>query len=282
MRNLERLWQSSRGVFVVPSSLGRQKPVLPSAVEIITWLGLLAAELALVAIAVAINARNGLRSLLGHIRLEQIIAGLLLVAAAPFYVLIAIAIVVESGMPIFFWQSRLGKGGRPFNMCKFRKFGAYESPNGCPLTMANDKRLTRVGRVLEKTKLDEIPQLWNIARGEMSFVGPRPESMRFADCFTGEFERVLDYTPGILGPSQIKTRNEALLYPACCDPEQFYREVLFPVKARTDLDYYAHRTVMSDLGWIVQGAAAVVGRCTAVSVEERQQFEDALPDIRGR
>jgi hypothetical protein len=116
-----------------------------------------------------------------------------------------------------------------------------------------------VGKLLLRTKLDELPQLWNILNGEMSVVGPRPETPAFADCFGEAYGKVLDYKPGIFGPSQVFFRNEGSLYPNDRDPERFYRDVLFPLKARIDLDYFPHRTMMGDLAWIFRGMLAVFG-----------------------
>jgi len=120
--------------------------------------------------------------------------------------------------------------------------------------------MTRTGRFLERTKLDELPQLWNILRGDMSFVGPRPESMRYADLFQGEFAEVLDYLPGIFGPNQIAFRNESAMYPPDQDPEVFYETVLFPKKAKADIAYFRNASVFTDLDWIARGLwASLVG-----------------------
>ncbi|TIX44948.1 MAG: sugar transferase, partial [Mesorhizobium sp.] len=102
-------------------------------------------------------------------------------------------------------------------------------------------------------------QLWNVFRGEMAIVGPRPESLVFADCFRGSFEGILQYKPGLLGPAQVLFRNEAHFYPGSVDPLLFYREVLFPAKARLDLSYYPQRTIVSDVVWMVRGLLAVLG-----------------------
>jgi lipopolysaccharide/colanic/teichoic acid biosynthesis glycosyltransferase len=182
-----------------------------------------------------------------------------LVVLGPIMVLIAVAIVVESGFPIFFAQTRLTKGGRHFQMYKFRKFGPREGTAGLPLTLAGDDRMTRVGGILCATKLDELPQLWNVLKGDMSVVGPRPETLAFADCFVGEYRAVLDHKSGIFGPSQVMFRSEGTLYRPNSDPTVFYREVLFPMKARLDLTYFSHRTVIGDLLWIVRSVLAVLG-----------------------
>lgn len=132
-------------------------------------------------------------------------------------VLIAIAIAIESGRPVLFAQFRVGRDGRPFRMLKFRKFHR-SCHRGPPLTLADDDRMTVIGRILRGTKLDELPQFWNVLAGDMSIVGPRPEAMAFADCFAGDLARILAHKPGILGPSQVIFRNECALYPLDSDP----------------------------------------------------------------
>jgi len=173
--------------------------------------------------------------------------------------LIAIAIVLESGRPVFFSHTRLGLYGRPFRMHKFRKFRKDCSSNGLQVTLDDDARLTKVGRFLRSTKLDELPQLWNILIGDMSVIGPRPESTGYADCFKDGFEEILNYKPGLLGPTQVKFRDEAALFPATGDIDDFYRTFLFPTKARIDLDYYSARSLWGDAGWLVHGVLATIG-----------------------
>jgi lipopolysaccharide/colanic/teichoic acid biosynthesis glycosyltransferase len=184
------------------------------------------------------------------------IAGLAVLS--PLMMLIALAICIETGRPIFYSQTRIGRGGGRFRIHKFRKF-YKEIGAGSPLTVDHDPRMTPFGRVLALTKLDELPQLWNVLVGDMSIVGPRPECVDFLDCFIGSYLKVLDYTPGIFGPSQVVFRDERSLYPTNRDPIQFYRDVLFPAKARIDLSYFPHRTISSDIRWIVFGVLATVG-----------------------
>lgn len=198
---------------------------------------------------------NGIASRL----MDIVVAASALLLFAPVMMIIAFALWIEGGRPIFFSQTRIGKGRRPFSMYKFRKFSPTCGVTGCPVTIAGDDRFTAVGRILAATKLDELPQLWNVLKGDMAIVGPRPESMAFADCFRNGFERVLDHKPGLLGPSQILFRNEGALYPKDADPAGFYREVLFPEKARLDLSYFPYRTLSSDIVWIVRGGLAVIG-----------------------
>ncbi len=191
--------------------------------------------------------------------IDVVLAILGLVVLSPLLLLIMVAIVIESGFPIFFAQTRLAQGGRKFQMYKFRKFHAT-SRGGSPLTMKNDTRMTRLGAILASTKLDEMPQLFNIIRGDMAIVGPRPESLAFADDYTERELPLLDHRPGIFGPSQVAFRNECALYPEGKDPVQFYRETLFPAKAALDLAYYSQRTVSEDMMWIGRGVLAVLGK----------------------
>jgi len=179
-----------------------------------------------------------------------------LIVASPVMLFIVLLLRLEGpGNPLFA-QQRLGKHGRKFFVYKFRKFPPDWGTKGAGVTVDGDTRMTVVGRLLERSKLDELPQLINIIKGEMSFVGPRPESLRFADCFAGEFAAVLDYTPGVFGPNQSKYRNESKMYPADKDPEAFYREVLFPDKARNDIEYFRHSNCIKDIYCIIQGVVA--------------------------
>lgn len=182
-----------------------------------------------------------------------------LTVLSPVIALVSIAIVAETGRPVLFAQTRLGVGGRHFRMLKFRKFRPDTRNAGLPLTMKGDDRMSRVGRFLALSKLDELPQLVNILRGDMAVVGPRPESLELADCFTEATRPVLAYKPGIFGPSQWAFRNESALFPPDVDPIAFYRQTLFPAKAQLDLAYYPGRTLASDVKWIALCCLAILG-----------------------
>lgn len=186
------------------------------------------------------------------------VASFAIVLLSPFLIAISLAILFNSGRPILFSQIRLGQNGRPFLMYKFRKFHASCDSSGLPLTLENDPRMMKIGRFLQATKLDELPQLYNVIQGKMSLIGPRPETPVFADCFVGRFKRVLDFKPGILGPSQVLFRNESQIYTSSASPEKLYREYLFPIKANIDLDYYRRRTLIGDITWLARGIFAVV------------------------
>ena len=176
-----------------------------------------------------------------------------LVFALPVMLLIGLFVYLDSPGNVIFSQARLGRYGKPFFMHKFRKFPVDWGSTGPGVTTSGDVRMTRVGRVLERTKLDELPQLWNILKGEMSFVGPRPESLRYKELFVGKYKQVLDFVPGIFGPNQVAFRNEARLYPGDMDPDEFYQNQLFPQKAMADIDYFTRSTFFSDLAWLARG-----------------------------
>jgi lipopolysaccharide/colanic/teichoic acid biosynthesis glycosyltransferase len=186
--------------------------------------------------------------------LDIVCAGVAAFVFAPVMLIVMLAIWIESGRPILFSQLRLGQNGRPFRMYKFRKFRPDCDDHGCPLTIEGDVRLTAIGRVLAASKLDELPQLWNVLRGDMSLVGPRPESLAFTDCFRNGFEKIHEHKPGLFGPCQVMFRHESKLYPSGVAAAEFYRQVLFPAKAEIDIAYFSRRTLVSDLGWILRGA----------------------------
>ena len=185
--------------------------------------------------------------------MDVVLALVGLILAAPLIGLIALAVRLDSPGRAIFSQERLGQHGRVFRMHKFRKFPDSWGDRGAGVTVVRDARMTRLGRFLERSKFDEIPQLWNILKGEMSFVGPRPETLRFRNLFQGEFKRVHDFVPGIFGPNQVAFRNESQMYPPDRDPEAFYREELFPQKARQDMAYFSRSTAFSDSLWILRG-----------------------------
>jgi lipopolysaccharide/colanic/teichoic acid biosynthesis glycosyltransferase len=204
--------------------------------------------------------------------LDIVLAFLALIVLSPLLLATAVAIRLESKGPVIFCQTRLGIHGKPFRLYKFRKFYHDLDSNGPHVTVQDDPRLTRTGRILERTKLNELPQLFNVLKGDMSFVGPRPESLEFADSFSAEFRDVLNYVPGIFGPSQVAFRNESHFYPRGEDPERYYRAVLFPAKATVDLRYFAKATLASDLMWIARGALATFSGSFSVGREK-----DRLP-----
>ncbi len=206
--------------------------------------------------------------------LDLILASLFLVLSCPIFFIVALGVKMQDGGPVFFRQKRLGYGGRVFELIKFRKFPDLAS-QGPMVTVQGDVRMTPFGRFLEATKLDELPQLFNIFRKEMSFVGPRPESLNFRELFQGPFQELLNYHPGIFGPNQVKFRNEAMMYPADEPPEVFYRRVLFPQKAEADLAYLKKRNLLTDIYWILAGVyVSIIG-----AVDWKSFVKEKLPQL---
>jgi lipopolysaccharide/colanic/teichoic acid biosynthesis glycosyltransferase len=192
-------------------------------------------------------------------RAIDVILGLIgLIVAGPVLALISLLVWLDSPGKVIFGQERLGLHGKRFRMLKFRKFPAHWVDEGPGVTTRNDPRMGKVGAILERTKLDELPQLCNILKGEMSFVGPRPESTRFADLFGGKYADLLNYIPGLFGPSQIIFRNENERYVADEDPDSYYRRVLFPQKAEIDLAYFRESNCLKDIIFIIKGAVSTL------------------------
>lgn len=169
-----------------------------------------------------------------------------LIILSPIFALIALLIRLTSPGPVFYRARRVGQGGREFTLYKFRSMVADADRRGPGITAAGDSRVTPVGRVLRRTKLDELPQLWNVLRGDMSLVGPRPEDPRYVALYTPEQRRVLDVRPGITSLASIEYRNEeAVLHGP--DWEQHYIHEVMPAKLAIDLRYVQRATLFTDL-----------------------------------
>ena len=189
--------------------------------------------------------------------LDIFIAFFGLIILSPLLLVIGLFIRVVDGAPAIFRQKRIGRNGREFTIYKFRKFRKDIDPNSYTPAGESDPRYFPFGKILEKTKLNELPQLVNVLQGSMSIVGPRPEVPAFIHCYKGQFRRLLDFTPGIFGPSQTKFRQESALYPDEVDPVEYYESVLFPAKANIDIEYYRSATLQSDMYWVVKSILSV-------------------------
>lgn len=151
----------------------------------------------------------------------------------------------------FFIQRRVGKDGKLFKVVKIKTMRPTELP-GTTVTQRGDPRITKVGSFFRRSKIDELPQLWNVLLGQMSFVGPRPDVPGFADKLTGEEREVLKLRPGITGPATLRYRDEEELLAAQSDPEKYNREVIFPDKVRINLEYMRNWSLRKDIGYIWQ------------------------------
>jgi lipopolysaccharide/colanic/teichoic acid biosynthesis glycosyltransferase len=186
----------------------------------------------------------------GHRFLDGFLAGCGLLVLTPILALVAASIVLETGFPVLFTQDRIGRRGKPFRLKKFRTM--RPGKKGTSITVSGDSRITRVGRFLRKFKLDELPQLWNVVRGDMSLVGPRPEVPEFVDFRQPVWRTVLQARPGITDPASIAYRDEETLLARAADPIAYYRESVLPAKLALNVEYLSKRTVASDFRVILQ------------------------------
>lgn len=169
-----------------------------------------------------------------------------------FPVLLLIGILIRIKMPdgpVIFTQKRVGQHGRLFTMYKFRSMMVNHS--GSSISVQGESRITPLGAKLRKYKLDELPELWNVLIGDMSFVGPRPDVPGYADKLEGENRRILLLKPGITGPASLKYRNEEELLAQQEDPQKYNDEVLFPDKVRINIEYLDHWSFWNDIKIII-------------------------------
>ena len=173
-----------------------------------------------------------------------------ILAALPLGLLIALLIKLADRGPIFFGQIRVGRHGKPFRIWKFRSMVVNAERSGASITGDDDPRITTVGRFLRKTKLDELPQLWNVFCGEMSLVGPRPEVPRYVERYTPEQRRILQFKPGITDIASLLFRNEEELLRGAQDLEQFYLRYCLPKKIELNQQYARRASLAADL-WVI-------------------------------
>jgi lipopolysaccharide/colanic/teichoic acid biosynthesis glycosyltransferase len=179
------------------------------------------------------------------IALERLLAGLALLGCSPVLGVAALAIVLESGLPVFFRQDRVGRHGKIFRLIKLRSM--HNAHEGMLITAAGDRRVTRVGAVIRKYKIDELPQLWNVLAGDMHFIGPRPELPPLVNTGDPLWRAVLSGRPGITDLATLVYRNEEELLAQCEDPELAYRYRILPRKLTLSVQYRRTRNLWSDL-----------------------------------
>ena len=180
--------------------------------------------------------------------------GLLVLSPLLAVIALAIRLTMPDG-PVLFRQERVGKDGRLFTLVKFRTMSA--DAGGGPVSVKGDARVTPLGARLRRCKLDELPELWNVLKGDMSFVGPRPDVPGYADALTGEDREILRFRPGITGPATLKYRNEETLLSSVEDPLRYNDEVIYPDKVRINRYYCSHCSFLEDIRIIM---ATLTGR----------------------
>jgi lipopolysaccharide/colanic/teichoic acid biosynthesis glycosyltransferase len=182
---------------------------------------------------------------------EVLICALGVVLLSPLYVVLALSVKFHDGGTVLYKAKRMGKDGKPFLLYKFRTMVPNAESMGGAITSAGDSRITRVGKVLRKYKLDELPQLLNVLKGDMSLVGARPEDPRYIVYYTNEFAKILRFRPGITSPASICYRDEESLLNGPQWHERYVNEIL-PRKLNLDLDYLLKRSFGGDLKIILQ------------------------------
>lgn len=190
---------------------------------------------------------------------DFVVALLGLLFLFPLFVVIALLIRIDSRGPVFFRQERIGKGLRPFHIYKFRTMVADATRRGGPITFGEDPRITRVGQMLRKVKLDELPQLINVLKGEMSLVGPRPEVRRYVELFREDYQQILTVRPGITDVASLRYRDEATLLGQSPNPEEEYLRRILPDKIALAKQYRWQSSFLFDLNVIVKTVARLCG-----------------------
>jgi len=183
------------------------------------------------------------------------LAGLVLLS--PLLAAVWLVIVLKSGLPGLFRQRRMGQGKREFTLLKFRSMTVQRGTEQGSFEAGGSARVTRVGKMLRKTKLDELPQLWNVLVGDMSLVGPRPEVRKWVEAYPDRWAKVLSVRPGITDPASIEFRNEEELLAAAPDPEAYYHDVILPRKLDLYEQYVDSHTFWGDIVIIFRTFKAV-------------------------
>jgi lipopolysaccharide/colanic/teichoic acid biosynthesis glycosyltransferase len=178
---------------------------------------------------------------------DIVVSVIALALLAPFGLLVALVIKLDSRGPVFFRQVRVGRDFRPFRIYKFRTMVADAPARGGQLTAGADPRITRVGRYLRSSKVDELPQLINVLVGEMSLVGPRPEVPKYVELFANDYRDILSVRPGITDPASVKYRDEGKVLAAAADPEAAYVEQILPEKIALARLYIERSSLAYDL-----------------------------------
>ncbi|ABF42300.1 sugar transferase [Candidatus Koribacter versatilis Ellin345] len=196
---------------------------------------------------------------------DILLAAIGLILAAPVMFLAALAVRFDTPGPILFRQKRIGKDFRTFELLKFRSMRVANA--GSQVTFGEDLRITSSGRWLRKVKFDELPQLWNVLRGDMSFVGPRPEVPQYVELYRDRYEKLLGVRPGITDRASIKYRSESAILGSVDDPENYYRTVILPDKIAMGEEYVERHSVVGDIGIILQTVLVVFKHDECVDVQ---------------
>jgi len=189
---------------------------------------------------------------------DSVAASIGLLVLSPLLLVLLLLVKLSSPGPVFYWQERVGRNGKIFRIVKFRSMVEDADKRGPALTSAGDHRITALGRMFRRLKLDELPQLWNVLKGEMSLVGPRPEVPCYVESYSDSQRRVLAVRPGITDPGSILYRHEEQLLGDQPDPDRYYREVILPHKLNLNLEYLSHISFSHDLSLLLLTTGCIV------------------------
>ncbi|MDU7337790.1 MAG: sugar transferase [Clostridium sp.] len=188
---------------------------------------------------------------------DIVVAALILLVLSPFFLLLAVAIKIDSKGPVFFRQVRVGLNGQDFRIYKFRSMVQDADKKGLALTTEGDSRITRVGKLIRKCRLDEFSQVLNVLDGTMSLVGPRPEVRKYVDAYKPEYLATLLVRPGVTATASIHFKDEDELLNSGGDPEEIYINDILPEKMRYNLEYLNRISVWQDFKIMLQTVVAV-------------------------
>lgn len=189
---------------------------------------------------------------------DRLVSLLALIVLLPLFIILVICVIIDSRGGAFFIQKRVGKNGELFDLVKFRTMFPDSESRGKLTIGSGDSRITRVGKILRKYKLDELPQLWNVLIGDMSFVGPRPEVPEYVEMYTPEQRKVLSVRPGITDEASLAYINESDLLAKSENPRESYINEIMPEKIRMNLAYLERRSFLTDLGVILRTIAVIL------------------------
>lgn len=207
---------------------------------------------------IGITPQNGVTFLI--MRIFDLLVSLIgIVMLSPVLFCLALLIKCASPGPIIYSQKRVGLNGRLFRLYKFRTMMVNADKIGSSVTTDRDPRITNIGRVLRKTKLDELPQLWNVLKGDMSFVGPRPDVPEIVNNYTVAMKRILEVRPGITSNASLHLRNEEHLLSFAKEPDKAYEEIFVPAKVELAMEHVRRKSFFFDFGILLQTVWILTG-----------------------
>jgi lipopolysaccharide/colanic/teichoic acid biosynthesis glycosyltransferase len=208
---------------------------------------------------------------------DAIVAAIALIVLAPLLLIAALAVKLDSPGPVFFTQERIGLGGRSFRMFKFRTMVANAAHLGPNVSATGDSRLTRIGALLRRSFIDEAPQLLNVLKGDMSLVGPRPETPEYVQLLSPHELRILAVRPGMAGPSTLEySREEPAILARQDDPDGYYRTHLLHQRVAADLTYVDHSTLAADIRILARTAVFVVSGIIESALSRSRAQEEVI------